>query len=69
MPLDVIGQTNLAVCLDVGDFQAEQDFVVVHDLSVDCLLGANFLMEHKTFIDCGKMEITLGSLGGVKVSL
>ena len=61
MPLDVVGQTTLVVCL--SNFQVEQDFVVVHDLSVDCLLGANFLTQHDGVTDCGKIQtLTLRSL-------
>ena len=41
MPLEVIGRVTLLVKL--GDFQADQEFTVVRNLSVDCLLGANFL--------------------------
>ena len=67
MPLDVLGQTTLTVQL--GDFQVEQDFLVVRDLSVDCLLGANFLTRHDALIDCGRMEMTLGGPGGVRVPL
>ena len=44
-PLDVVGQATLLVTLE--DFQVQQQFIVVKDLSVDCLLGADFLVTHK----------------------
>eukprot|EP00731_Ephydatia_muelleri_P013877 Em0007g1187a len=48
-PLDIVGQTTLVVGL--GTFQVEQEFVVARSLSVDCLLGADFLTKHGAVID------------------
>ena len=67
MPLDVLGQTTLTVHL--GDFQVKQDFPVVCDLSVDCLLEANILTQDEALIDCGRTEMTIGGLGGIRVPL
>ena len=49
-PLDVIGHTQLAVSL--GAFQAQYQFTVVQHLTVDCLLGADFLQDVGAFLDC-----------------
>ena len=39
-PLDVVGQTT--VTLQLGNFKVDHQFIVVHNLTVDCLLGADF---------------------------
>ena len=40
-PLDVVGLTTLTVSL--GSFRTQHQFTVVRHLTVDCLLGADFL--------------------------
>ena len=40
LPLNVVGKVKIPVKL--GEFEQEQTFIVVGDLSVDCLLGADF---------------------------
>ena len=44
MPLDVVGRTTMTVSL--GSFNAEQEFTVIRNLTVECLLGADFLKEY-----------------------
>ena len=40
-PLDVIGRVNIPIT--IGDFVNTHSFVVVRKLTVDCLLGVDFL--------------------------
>ena len=58
VPLEVLGQVVIPVTL--GTFRAEQKFVVVHNLTVDCILGADFLMEHGAIIDCKAKSLFIG---------
>ena len=51
-PLDVVGQTTATVCL--------HDFTVVRNLTVDCLLGADFLQHHGAVLDCCHNTLSLG---------
>ena len=39
-PLDVVGRVNIPILLDT--FSTNQSFIVVHKLTVDCLLGMDF---------------------------
>ena len=57
-PLDVIGHTRLAVSL--GTFQSQYQFTVVQHLTVNCLLGANFLQDLGALLDCHSHTLTLG---------
>ena len=57
MPLDVVGQIPLEVTL--GEFRQTQDFVVVRNLSVDCLLGADFLLRHGAVVDCASRQLVV----------
>jgi len=41
-PLDVVGQIKVPV--KIGSYQSEQVFTVVNTLTVDCLLGADYLI-------------------------
>ena len=50
LPLEVIGQVTVPVSL--GECRAEQKFTVVQNLTVACILGADFLLEHGAVIDC-----------------
>ena len=49
-PLDVKGQIKLMI--SIGSFICEHTFIVICDLTVDCLLGADFLKKHEAVIDC-----------------
>ena len=66
-PLDIVGQTTLIVGL--GSFQAEQKFVVARCLSVDCLLGADFLTKHCAMIDFKCNALKLDGQGGAEIPL
>ena len=59
LPLEVVGQVTLPVSL--GNFKADQEFTVVQSLTVDCILGADFLVKHCAVIDCNTATLTLGS--------
>ena len=48
--LDVVGQTTATVCL--RDFKVDHQLTVVRNLTVDCLLGANFLQHHGAVLHC-----------------
>ena len=56
-PLDVLVQITMPV--RIGNFTAEQVFVVVNALTVYCLLSADYLVENAVIIDykCGYVEI------------
>ena len=49
LPLDVAGQMSMLVSL--GNYCVQHTFLVVHGLTVEGLLGANFLDKHKTVVD------------------
>ena len=57
-PLDVVGQTTATVCL--RDFKVDHQFIVVRNLTVDCLLGADFLQHHGAVLDCCHNMLSLG---------
>ena len=57
-PLDVVGHTQLAVTL--GTFHTQYQFTVVQHLTVDCLLGADFLQDFGAVLDCQSHTLTLG---------
>ena len=58
-PLDVVGRVNIPILLDT--FSTNQSFIVVHKLTVDCLLGMDFLAKHGAVIDCVKNSLSLTS--------
>jgi transposase InsO family protein len=58
MPLDVVGKVKLAVSL--GLFNTEEEFTVIRNLTVDCLLGADFLKEHGAVMDCRTSTLSIG---------
>lgn len=58
-PLEVMGKVMLAVSL--GSFTAKQEFTVVRHLTVDCLLGADFLQTYSAVLDCGNSILQLNS--------
>ena len=58
-PLDITGQAILSVTL--GALTVTQEFTVVCHLTVDYLLGADFLKKHKAIVDCGSSVLHLTS--------
>ena len=46
--------------VSLGPFTCKYTFVVIHDLTVDCLLGADFLKKHGAVIDCKSGTLSLG---------
>jgi len=59
LPLDVVGE--IAVTLTMGSFSAVQTFSVVRNLTVDWLLGADFLAKHGAIIDYKEKKLHLGT--------
>ena len=57
-PLDVVGQVTLSV--SIGKLTCEQKFLVVRGLTVDCLLGSDFLSGQAAIIDCKERKLSLG---------
>ena len=57
-PLDIVGQVMVTIAL--GTFVIAHTFVVVHNLTVDCLLGADFMKNHAAVLDCEHNTLTLG---------
>ena len=51
-PLDMVGQVKVQVT--IGNIHAEQVFTVVNTLTVDCLLGSDFLIAQEVVIDYKK---------------
>ena len=47
--------------VSMGSFTCEHKFIVICDLAVDCLLGANFLKKYEAIIDCKNGKLTLGA--------
>jgi len=66
-PLDVTGQINADILL--GDFATNQKFIVVRNLAIDCLLGADFLRIHGAILDCGNSTLSFGDTTGVSVPI
>ena len=48
--LEVVGRVNLPIKL--GERCWDQEFTVVRNLTVSCLLGADFLIQHGAIVDC-----------------
>jgi len=57
-PLKVLGQITLPVVLD--NFNFSHPLIVVKQLSVPGILGADFLVEHKATFDCNEGTLWLG---------
>ena len=57
-PLDVVGKVNIGVSL--GSYSVEEEFTVIRNLTVDCLLGADFLKEHCAVMDCRSGTLSIG---------
>ena len=55
--LDVIGQITLPV--NIGNYQSAQVFIVVKTLTVDCLLGVDYLVAHEVVIDYKHAMVTI----------
>ena len=53
------GEIKLVV--SIGSFTCEHTFIVICDLTVDCLLGADFLKKHGAIIDCTNCKLSLGT--------
>ena len=45
----------------MGSFQDEHEFTVVRELTVECLLGADFMEKNDVLIDCRRKCLQLGS--------
>ena len=58
VPLDVVGRAKIAVSL--GPFTSEEEFTVIRNLTVDCLLGADFLKDHGAIMDCRSSTLSIG---------
>ena len=56
-PLDMIGQVKIPVT--IGSFHTEQVFTVVKTLTVDCLLGSDFLIAQEVVIDYKKGTVII----------
>ena len=63
----MIGRTT--VTIQLGDFKVDHPFTVVHNLTVDCLLGADSLQKHDSILDCYNNTLTVGKETKIKVSL
>ena len=59
LPLDIVGEVVMPICL--GKFQASQKFTVVRSLTTNCILGADFLLQHGAVIDCRAGTLVLGN--------
>ena len=65
LPLKVMGQVAMKVSLDT--FQAIQTFVVVQDLTFECILGADFLSCNKAFMNFRNNSLHLGNNTSITV--
>ena len=59
LPLKVMGQVNIDVSL--GTFQAAHTFIVVKDLTFECILGVDFLRSNKAVMDFRTNTLHLGN--------
>ena len=55
--LDVVGQVQIPV--RIGSHQSEQVFTVVNTLTVDCLLGVDYLTANEVIIDYKHSHVTI----------
>ena len=58
LPLEVVGHIGIPISL--GKFGADNEFTVVKNLSVECILGADFLVRYDAVIDCRENTLALG---------
>ena len=56
MPLDIVGETLLPVAVG-SSFQTKYSFAVAKRLSVDGLIGADFLIPHSAVLDCANHHL------------
>ena len=61
LPLDVLGQVSILVSL--SGYRVTHTFCVVNGLTVEGLLGADFLEKHRAVIDFADHRLTLGTQG------
>ena len=59
LPLKVMGQVNIDVTL--GRFRAAHTFIVVKDLTLECILGVDFLRSNKAVMDFRTNTLHLGN--------
>ena len=57
--LDVVGKAVLPIT--VGSIEFEHEFTIVRNLTVDALLGVDFLTRHQATVDCVKGCLTLAA--------
>ena len=60
LQMSLVGQTELMVSLQ-GGFSVPHNFHVAKELSVECLLGSDFLQRHAAVINYAEQTMTLGS--------
>ena len=48
--------------ISIAQFRSSQLFTVVRNLTVDCILGVDCLMQHGTVIDCKHCCATMGGV-------
>ena len=63
-PLNVVSADIL-----VGEFATNQEFIVVKNLAVDCLLGADFLRTHGAILDCCNNTLSFGGDTGPSIPI
>ena len=54
-PLDLVGQVTIPI--SIAEFTSTHRFIVAHNITVDCILGIDFLLQHGVVIDCKKHSI------------
>ena len=66
-PLDVVGQTTVTITL--GSYTVDHNFIVVRNLTVDCLLGADFMKLHAAILNCDHNTLSLGRESKVTIPI
>ena len=66
-PLDIIGQVSADILL--GEFATNQKFIVVRNLAIDCLLGADCLRTHGAILDCCNNTLSFGGNTGTSIPI
>ena len=61
LPMDMVGQISLSVCLCNTTVKQMFLAIVVEELMVEALLGADFFDKHKAVIDFAHHRLTLGT--------
>ena len=57
-PLDVVERAKTAVSL--GSYSTEEEFIIICNLTLDCLLGVDFFKEHGVVVDCQCNTLSIG---------